>query len=107
MPGMGKAQAAKAAADCLLSFPNIEIALLVSICGGVPTATGGREIYLGDVVVSEYVVQFDFGRRLPDGLLVKKTGIDALERPNSKVGSYISKVKADSTIKSSMGELLS
>ncbi len=56
MPGMGKAQAAKAAADCLLSFPNIEIALLVGICGGVPTTTGGQEIYLGDVVVSEYVV---------------------------------------------------
>jgi hypothetical protein len=30
---------------------------------------------LGDVVISEYVVQSDFGRRLPDGLAVRKIGL--------------------------------
>lgn len=107
MPGMGKGHAAKAAADCLGSFPQVEVALLVGICGGVPGGDGKRNVMLGDVVISEYVVQSDFGRRLPDGLAVRKTGVDALERPNAKIRSHISKFKSDPTVEATVADLLS
>lgn len=108
MPGIGKSQAAQAAADCVHTFRNIELALLVGICGGVPLGSGSStRIFLGDVVVSEYVVQYDFGRKVPDGLRVKNTGVDSLEKPNAKIRSCVSKIKSDTTIGTEMAGLLS
>lgn len=100
MPGMGKSHAAKSAANCLHSFPNIAIALLVGICGGVPSGPSGgaREMILGDVVVSDYVVQYDFGRQFPNGLRIKNTGVDSLERPNDKIRACISKIRSDAAV---------
>ena len=73
MPGMGKAAAAAAAAYCRLSFPNIRLAIVVGVCGAVPFATGKEEIVLGDVIIGEGVVQYDLGRRMPEGFLRKNT----------------------------------
>ncbi|WZH50419.1 hypothetical protein QYS62_011663 [Fusarium acuminatum] len=53
------------------SFPSLRFALMVGIGGGAPTPEG--DIRLGDVVVSVPkgkiggVIQYDFGKRLPDG----------------------------------------
>ncbi|KAK4241610.1 hypothetical protein C8A03DRAFT_30191 [Achaetomium macrosporum] len=57
MPGMGKANTAAVAANCRASFPNIKLAVVVGICGVVPFGPGGDEILLGDVIVSDGVVQ--------------------------------------------------
>ncbi|KAJ4164494.1 hypothetical protein LMH87_006167 [Akanthomyces muscarius] len=62
---MGKAAAGNAAAACRISFPGIELALIVGICGGIPRY-GDSDIFLGDVIISTGVKQFDFGRRFPD-----------------------------------------
>ena len=66
MPGMGKANAAAVAANCRASFPNIKLAVVVGICGVAPSPSHSVEIVLGDVIVSDGVIQYDLGRRLPE-----------------------------------------
>ncbi|KAL2019581.1 hypothetical protein VTK56DRAFT_9478 [Thermocarpiscus australiensis] len=93
MPGMGKVSAATVAAHCRASFPNVKLALVVGVCGGVPFGPDGAEIVLGDVIVSEGVVQYDFGRRLPDGFVVKDKVQDALGPPNAEIRRLLAKLK--------------
>lgn len=58
MPGMGKVHAAAAASSCRASFSNVKIALAVGVCGVVPFKRNGEEIVLGDVVISEGIIQY-------------------------------------------------
>ncbi len=92
MPGMGTAHAAAVAANCRASFPNIKLAVVVGVCGGVPFGPGGKEIVLGDVLISDSVVQFDFGGRLPDHFVRKNTVRDSLGRPNAEIRALLSKL---------------
>ncbi|KAM0257685.1 hypothetical protein ACHAQJ_004250 [Trichoderma viride] len=100
MAGMGKgaaAAAAAAAANCKASFPNIKLALVVGICGAVPFLPGikeRREIILGDIIVSEGIIQFDFGRKNPDGFTRKSTPQDSLGRPSFEVRGFLAKLKS-------------
>lgn len=94
MPGMGKANAAAVSAHCLASFPNVKIALVVGVCGVVPFGSDGEEIVLGDVVVSDSVIQYDLGRQLPTGRFVRKdTLLDSLGRPNAEIRALLAKLK--------------
>ncbi|KAK2016908.1 pfs domain-containing protein [Colletotrichum eremochloae] len=95
MAGIGKTYAATAAAYCKASFPNIALALLVGICGGVPDATekGVPSIVLGDVIISEGVVPFDFGRQYPDMFLRKVGVMDTLGRPPPVIRAKLSKLR--------------
>ncbi|KAK4244514.1 hypothetical protein C7999DRAFT_43830 [Corynascus novoguineensis] len=97
MPGMGKASAAAVAANCRASFPDIKLALVVGVCGVVPFRLGGSgettETVLGDVIVSDGVVQYDFGRRLPEQFVTKDTLLDALGRPNTEIRAVLTKLK--------------
>ncbi|KAK5461131.1 hypothetical protein LTS15_003194 [Exophiala xenobiotica] len=93
MPGMGKESAAMVAANCRSSFEGIKLALVVGICGGVPSPTNGEEILLGDVVISEGLVCYDFGRQLP-GRFVRKDGVlDNYPRPPPEIRSLLNKLK--------------
>ncbi|KAF5986489.1 hypothetical protein FCOIX_1548 [Fusarium coicis] len=93
MPGMGKANAATMAAKCHMSFPNIRLALVVGVCGVVPFRRNGDEIVLGDVVISDGIVQYGLGRRLPDQFVTKDTLLDALGRPNPEIRGILAKLK--------------
>ncbi|KAK6509042.1 hypothetical protein TWF481_003807 [Arthrobotrys musiformis] len=62
LPKMGKSSAAGSTASMRSSYYNVSLALLVGICGGVPSA-GKREVLLGDVVIGEHIFQYDFGRQ--------------------------------------------
>ncbi|KAG7406534.1 Nephrocystin-3 [Fusarium oxysporum f. sp. rapae] len=93
MPGMGKANAAAVATKCHMSFPNIRLALVVGVCGVVPFMRNGDEIVLGDVVISDGIVQYDLGRRLPDQFVTKDTLLDALGRPNPEIRGVLAKLK--------------
>ncbi|KAK7423229.1 hypothetical protein QQZ08_009125 [Neonectria magnoliae] len=84
LPGMGKVNAASAAASLGSRYNSLRWALLVGICGAVPQASG-TEILLGDVVISRYVVQYDFGRQYSDELVPKKTIQDTLGRPTKEI----------------------
>ncbi|KAI0808711.1 purine and uridine phosphorylase [Xylaria sp. FL0064] len=94
MPGPGKVSAAKVASDCRASFPNIKLAILVGICGAVPFDTKGNEIVLGDVIISDSVVQYDFGRQYPDHFSRKNTLADSLPRPRLEIRSLLAKLQS-------------
>lgn len=93
MSNMGTTSAAVAAASCRSSFPNIRLALVVGVCGGVPFPSNGPEMMLGDVVVSDGVIQYDLGRRVPSQFLIKDTLYDSLGRPNAEVRALLAKLK--------------
>ncbi|KAK2684397.1 hypothetical protein QWA68_016789, partial [Fusarium oxysporum] len=93
MPGIGKAHAAAAASSCRASFPNVKIALVVGVCGVAPFKRNGEEIVLGDVVISEGIIQYDFGRRLPDQFVPKEGLLDSLGRPNQEIRGVLAQAK--------------
>jgi nucleoside phosphorylase len=91
MAGMGNTGAATAASSCKMSFPSIKLTLVVGVCGAVPFVSGGEEIVLGDVIVSDGLVQYDFGRRIPERFERKDTLLDSLGRSNLRSPHITSK----------------
>ncbi|KAL3439860.1 nucleoside phosphorylase domain-containing protein [Aspergillus insuetus] len=87
---MGKGSAASAASTLRVSFPNIDLALVVGICGGVPFPTADTELIMGDVIISDQVVKFDFGRQYPDRFEQKEDVADTLDRSNQDVRCFLS-----------------
>jgi nucleoside phosphorylase len=94
MPGMGIGSAASVASSLKISYKRIEVALVVGICGGTPYPLSGEEIFLGDVIISDSVVQYDFGRQYPCGF-ERKTGMkDILGRPNRAIRAILASLQA-------------
>jgi nucleoside phosphorylase len=92
LPGVGVGSASGVAASCLISFPAVSLALVVGICGGAPMA-GPSEILLGDVIISHGIVQYRFGRQLPDEFVRKDTLKDNLGRSNLKIRALLNQLK--------------
>ncbi|RDA90315.1 hypothetical protein CP533_0394 [Ophiocordyceps camponoti-saundersi (nom. inval.)] len=108
MPTMGKASAAAVASNCCASFPNIKLALVVGVCGTIPFMPGTNdEIVLGDVIISDGVVQYDFGRRLPERFVRYDTLLDSLGRPNTEIRSLLAKLKGVRSQKVLRGKIIS
>ncbi|KAF4442689.1 Gamma-glutamylputrescine oxidoreductase [Fusarium acutatum] len=97
MPEAGKANGAAVATNCRVSFPHVKLAIVIGICGVIPFTPGPRdvhhEIILGDVIVSQSVVQYDLGRQYPGNFEYKDTNEEALGRPNVEIRSLLSKLK--------------
>ncbi|KAI3576307.1 nucleoside phosphorylase domain-containing protein [Fusarium oxysporum f. sp. albedinis] len=70
--GKGKVNSATAASDLRTSYPNICLTILVGVCGAVPS-TDENGIRLGDVVISDSIVQYDFGHQTDQEFVRKKT----------------------------------
>ncbi|KAL2851042.1 nucleoside phosphorylase domain-containing protein [Aspergillus pseudoustus] len=87
---IGKGTAASAASTLRISFPNIDFALVVGICGGVPFPTTNTELILGDVIISHQVVKFDFGRQYPDRFEQKGSIFDTLDRSHKDIRCLLS-----------------
>lgn len=87
LPHVGKVDAAAAVTNMKASFNNLRLALLVGVCGGVPFHGPGKkfEIILGDVVISNTVVQYDLGRQYGHKFVRKDTDDDNLGRPNKDI----------------------
>ncbi|PNP53911.1 hypothetical protein FNYG_15667 [Fusarium nygamai] len=94
MPGIGIANAAAVASNCGKSFPGTKLALVVGICGVVPFKPDKDEIVLGDVIISDGIVQYDFGRQLPDRFARKDTLLDLLGRPNQEIRGILAKLRS-------------
>ncbi|KAL4971144.1 hypothetical protein BDW66DRAFT_155969 [Aspergillus desertorum] len=106
MPGMGKGSAASVASSLKISYKRIEVALVVGICGGAPYPVSGGEVFLGDVIISDSVVQYDFGRQYPGGF-EKKLGVrDTLGRPNRAIRSILASLQARRSRKDLQDKLL-
>ncbi|KAE8154915.1 nucleoside phosphorylase domain-containing protein [Aspergillus avenaceus] len=94
MPGMGKSSAAAVAAHVRNSFPNIRLALVLGVCGGVPHPRGHNVgISFGDVIVSTGVVELDFGRLYDEGVIRKDTLLDRLGPPNIEIRWFLRKLQ--------------
>ncbi|KAF4502802.1 ankyrin 3 [Fusarium agapanthi] len=93
MPGMGKVNAATVASNCGTSFPGIKLALVVGICGVVPFGPAKDEIVLGDIIISNGVIQYDFGRQLPDRFVRKDTLSDVPGRQNLEIRGILTKLQ--------------
>ncbi|KAF3771367.1 hypothetical protein M406DRAFT_11270, partial [Cryphonectria parasitica EP155] len=61
----GTTNAATVANNMLRSFPSIRMGFMVGIGGGVP---GKADVRLGDIVVGDRVIQYDFGKTVRDGV---------------------------------------
>lgn len=94
LPNMGKAAAAGSAANVRSSYPNLKLALIVGICGGVPRV-GTDEALLGDVIISRSVVQYDLGRQYPGEFVTKDEAGDSLGRPNKDIRSLIASLETE------------
>jgi nucleoside phosphorylase len=91
MAGIGKGHAASVAASFRSSFPGIRLALVVGVCGGVPGAIHPG-IFLGDVIISNEIVIYDLGRRLPGGFYRKPTVTDS--GMTIEVRAFLQKLKS-------------
>ncbi|KAL7624600.1 hypothetical protein AAE478_006167 [Parahypoxylon ruwenzoriense] len=87
--GYGTNNAATVAANMNWSFPSLRIRLIVGIGGGVP---GTLDIRLGDVVVSEKVIQYDLGKTIQNGCF-QRTGLP--HRPPQAIRTAVTKLRAD------------
>ena len=93
MPAMGKSSAASVASSLRSSFSNIRLALVTGICGGVPNGPNNEHVVLGDVVISDGIIEYDFGRQLPDRFVRKDTLNGNLGRPNNEIRAILAKLK--------------
>lgn len=109
LAGMGKVNAASAAASLRSSFTEIKLAVLSGICGGVPGVGTDQELMLGDVVISRCIVQYDLGRRYVDRFVMKDTIEDSLGRPHESVRSLTAVFETNTgreTLQRRTGEIL-
>ncbi|KAK2805280.1 hypothetical protein FQN50_006306 [Emmonsiellopsis sp. PD_5] len=97
MPEMGKVSAASVSSALTISYPGIRLALVVGICGGAPSPSSDQQIFLGDVIISDAVVGYDFGRQFPDGFRRKTAVKDILGRPNREIRSLMTGLRMAGT----------
>ncbi|KAL2803418.1 hypothetical protein BJX63DRAFT_425293 [Aspergillus granulosus] len=95
MPEMGKGSAASVASGLQVSYTGIELALVVGICGGAPSPPDYREIFLGDVIISDSVIEYDFGRQYPSGFQRKAATKDMLGRPGRAIRTLLNGLRAE------------
>ncbi|KAA8648319.1 uncharacterized protein ATNIH1004_004204 [Aspergillus tanneri] len=85
--------AASVASSLRVSYTGIQLALVVGVCGGTPYPSNGQEIFLGDVIISDSVIEYDFGTQYRGGFQ-RKTGVqDTLERHNREIRTILAGLK--------------
>ncbi|CAH0054258.1 unnamed protein product [Clonostachys solani] len=94
LPGMGTQNAAAAAASLRTSYTELKLVFLVGICGGVPKIDG-VDAFLGDVVISKSILQYDYGRQYPGRFEVKETTEDSLGRSNKDIRGLLASFETD------------
>ena len=111
LPEMGVASAATVTANLKGSYHQIRLVLLVGICGAIPFRPGDfrkaedSEIILGDVIVSDSVIQYDFGRQYTSGFKRKNGVKDSLGRPNTEIRAFLTKLKGRKTKRALHGRI--
>jgi hypothetical protein len=97
MPGMGKGSAASVASSLQVSYLDVRLALVVGICGGALSPSKYQEIFLGDVIISDSVIEYDFGRQYLGGLQ-RRTGVkDTLGRPTQEIRALLNGLRVENT----------
>lgn len=95
LPQLGKAGAASAAASMRSSYTGVRLALLTGVCGSVPRVDRHEEIFLGDVIISKTISQYDLGWHYSDGFVRRNTVEDNLGRANKDIRSLTTMFETD------------
>lgn len=106
LPGMGTGNAASVASSLKISFPRINLVLLVGICGAVPFPSERTEIILGDVVISDRIVEYGFGRQYPDRFQPRGVVKETLGPSNRDLQAIFSSLKTSKMHNQLLGDLL-
>jgi hypothetical protein len=61
MPGIGKGSAVGVISSLLVSYPRVKLALVIRIYRGTPPLLKYKEIFLGNVIISNLVIKYNFG----------------------------------------------
>ncbi|KAK5442672.1 hypothetical protein LTS15_010879 [Exophiala xenobiotica] len=94
MRDSGKVNAASVVHGLSSSFEHIQLAIVVGICGGVPYDSRSKEeIFLGDVIISRSLVQYDFGRQHTGSFAPKDSLQGGSGRSALEIGSLLSKLE--------------
>ncbi|KAJ5762816.1 purine and uridine phosphorylase [Penicillium manginii] len=96
LPAMGTAAVAGSAASLRTSYPALQIAFLVGICGGSPSI---QTAFLGDVVISDGVLQYRLGRQYPGGFVMKGMSEGNVHAPNKEIRGLIAYFKTEAGIR--------
>ncbi|XHF98729.1 hypothetical protein AWENTII_002268 [Aspergillus wentii] len=98
LPEMGKGNAATVSSSLRISYPRVQLGLLVGICGAVPfpRPDGDTEIIMGDVIISDSVIEYDFGSQYPDGFRRKTDVKSTLGRPTREIRNLLASLKTRS-----------
>ncbi|KAM0327013.1 hypothetical protein ACHAQA_006136 [Verticillium albo-atrum] len=91
---MGTNSAAGASAGLRMSYGSVKLALIVGICGGLPQIAQ-RDAFLGDVIISSSIVQYDYGRQYPGRFAVKNTIEDSLARASRGVRGLLAQFRTE------------
>jgi nucleoside phosphorylase len=100
----GTTAAASVAKDMLRTCSGLRFGLMVGIGGGIHNTQAGRDIRLGDIVVSQPdgtfggVVQYDVGKNLGEGRFVRKGSLD---RPPTLLLTALSSLQSKSGLRKS------
>ena len=98
IPGMGKAESAKLASSFSLNFKHITLGLVVGICGGAPlirerpgrpNQPRDKPVYLGDIMISTQLIQYDFGHQYSQVFKPMDTLENTLGRPNNEIRAFV------------------
>ncbi|KAK6331659.1 hypothetical protein TWF718_002207 [Orbilia javanica] len=93
LPRMGVSSAASAAACLRVSYPDIKIVLIVGICGAIPFLSKKEEVILGDIIISDSVVKYDFGRQYPNRFERKSGGEEVLGPLDPQIQGLLEKLR--------------
>ncbi|KAK6497724.1 hypothetical protein TWF481_012127 [Arthrobotrys musiformis] len=93
LSNQGKAVASSAASIIGIHFPSIKLAFLVGVCGGVPTSK--QEVLLGDVVISDEIVQYDFGKQHPNATSANSKGGNQRLKPHRRIYDKLGELKTE------------
>ena len=99
MPGIGRSPAASVASSLRLSFTGVQLALVVGICGATPYTPDEQQIFLGDVIISDSVIQYDLGRQYPGGFQRKTEVTDTLGRPSQEIRALLKSLESKRSVK--------
>lgn len=86
---MGKESTASVASTLHISYTEVQVALVVSIYGEAPSPSPSKRIYLDNIVISDSMVAYDFGRQYLGGFQRKTNIKDTLGRPNQEIRSLL------------------
>ncbi|KAF5243607.1 hypothetical protein FANTH_8187 [Fusarium anthophilum] len=94
LPGMGTIHAARVTVKLRGKYRRLRLALLVGICGGMPRIAN-QDAFLGDVVISKSVVQYDYGKQYPRHFKIMKYVEDSLASPYMEIRSLLANIEAE------------